>query len=350
MAAPPAISSPRARRLGRPSYPVLVAAGLGLGLLALLPRWRMEPLQLSLPLAPSLGAAYLELAATRRLGQPHGLGLQTLQREDPGEVLQDYLAGRAPVVPLSGEEVLWICDREPQRCPQLLLVLHASSGADAVVVRRELVDLQGLRGQAVGVRPQDGSHWLLERALASAGLSLADVQLVPVPLSQMPRALGQRRLGGAVLSTPFREQTQRLGDSRGLFDSTAVPATLFELLVVDPAYALQNPRELQALLLTWHDARRWAAAHPAEATPILAWASRLSPTGFQRASAGVTSYGLGQQRWMLAAEGPVAINLAAQQRLAQRRGQLRGTAMLPQPRPDLVEAARQLQLSRSLPK
>lgn len=344
------MSSPRVWRLGRPPWPILISAVLLLGLLALLRRCWQEPLQLRLPLAPSVGAAYLELASTRRLGQRHGLGLQTLARDDPGQVLQDYLAGRAPVVPLSGVEVLWICDREPQRCPQLLLVLHASHGADAVVVRRELVDLQGLRGQAVGVRPQDGSHWLLQRALASAGLTLADVELVPLPLSQMPRALGQRRLGGAVLSTPFREQTQRLGDSLGLFDSSAVPATLFELLVVDPAYAARHPRELQALLLTWQDAHSWAASHPPEAAAILAWASRLSPTGFSRAASAVTGYGLGQQQQLLAAEGPVAINLAAQQRLARQQGELRSNGPLPRMRPDLVEAARRVQLSRSLPK
>jgi NitT/TauT family transport system substrate-binding protein len=100
-------------------------------------------------------------------------------------------------------------------------------GSSAVVVRKDLYDsgvrdLAGLRGRTIANTPPPNATGLaisLSRGLGAAGLSEADVNVVPLPFSDMPAALAGGSIDAAMATEPFVAVTTRNGTAVRLIGS-----------------------------------------------------------------------------------------------------------------------------------
>jgi NitT/TauT family transport system substrate-binding protein len=113
----------------------------------------------------------------------------------------------------------------------IALVFNISAGADVVLAKPGIGDLGQLRGRRVAVEPSALGPLVLSRALAEAGLTLDDVQVIDLAPDAQPQAWQADQIDAAVAYGPAVGQIEAL-DGQRLFDSRGMPDTIFDVLAV----------------------------------------------------------------------------------------------------------------------
>ncbi|HSR38863.1 MAG TPA: hypothetical protein VLL95_08110, partial [Phnomibacter sp.] len=106
---------------------------------------------ITVPISSWPGYEYLGLVASFGVDRRHGLTLDVVQYPDPQAIVHAYLRGDQPVAPLTTVEAVYLCERVPERCPVVVLVLDESRGADQLAVRNDVPSLKDLRGRTIAV-------------------------------------------------------------------------------------------------------------------------------------------------------------------------------------------------------
>lgn len=318
----------------------LVRAGLclvlaGLGASACSP-WRPE---LTLPVSNWPGYEYVYLAEQKGLAAGQGLTLRTAEFPDPQAIVHAYLRGELELAQLTTVEAVDICARAPDRCPVLVLVLDESRGGDQVAARPEIGSLAELRGRRVGVTPSTLGPYVLSRALDQADLSLEDVEVRNLPLDAMVQALAQGTVDAVAFFPPYSALAYRKGVARKLFDSSAIPGEIFDVLAVSPDFYAAHAETLKRLLRTWQAAHDLARAEPAMARALMARREGITPSEFAAAERGLVYWSLGEQEAMLAPGGQLERNLMAVQAVQKALKLVAPGSALPQVSQTPVQAA-----------
>jgi NitT/TauT family transport system substrate-binding protein len=295
--------------------------------------------QLTMPIAHWPGYEYFYLAREQGLARREGLDLRIAEFPDPQAIVHAYLRGELQMAQLTTVEAVDICSRAPDRCPVVVLVLNESRGGDQIAARAGISSVGQLRGRRVGLTLSTLGPYVLSRALDSAGLTLADVEVRNMPLDAMSDALAEGSVDAVAFFPPYSEVAYRRGRVQKLFDSRAIPGEIFDVLVVSPdTYAEQRPT-LVRLLRAWQAAHQLARTNPATALPVMARRQGLSTEEFRRAERGLVYFPLQAQEAMLAANGPLQRNLQAVQRVQEQLRLLKPGSALPQVSDALVQAA-----------
>ena len=153
----------------------------------------------------------------------------------------------------------------------VVAVADVSAGADALITRPHITGLAELRGKRIAVEVNGVSGIMLLKILELAGLAWSDVVLVDLPVSEHAGAWSRSEVDASVCYEPIAIKLEREGGVR-LFDSSDIPETIFDLLVVTRETAEGNPdavrdlvmahfRGLQHLVRSMHDAVYRVADH-----------------------------------------------------------------------------------------
>lgn len=112
-----------------------------------------------------------------------------------------------------------------------VLVLDQSAGADMVVARAGIDSLVALRGRRIAVERTGVGELMLVKTLERAGLTARQIELVPMPVVDQLAAWRSGRIDAAITYEPMATALQRESAQR-LFDSRALPDTIFDVLAV----------------------------------------------------------------------------------------------------------------------
>jgi NitT/TauT family transport system substrate-binding protein len=117
---------------------------------------------------------------------------------------------------------------------RIALILEESNGADALLAKEEVREIAELKRKRVGVEVRSSGHYLLHKALESGGLTLADVELIPLTARETPSALATGEVDALVVTEP---DGQRVGQEgvRRLFDSSRLEHPILRVLAVREA-------------------------------------------------------------------------------------------------------------------
>jgi len=269
--------------------------------------------EITLPVSNWPGYEYFYLAELNDLAASQGLRLRTAEFPDPQAIVHAFLRGELQLAQLTTVEAVDICSRAPDRCPVVVLVLDESRGGDQVAARPGIGSLAELRGHRVGLTLSTLGPYVLSRALEKAGLSLDDVDVRTMPLAAMGDALARGAVDAVAFFPPYSELAYRNGVARRLFDSSAIPGEIFDVLVVSPEFYAAHGDTLARLLRAWQAAHDLARAEPARARAQMARREGLTPAEFSAAEQGLVYWPLHQQEAMLAPGGTLERNLEAVQ-------------------------------------
>lgn len=159
-------------------------------------------------------------------------------------VARAFGSGAADVAVVTLEGALRM--RDAGQKLKVLMVLSQSAGADAVLTRHDIQRLQDLKGKRVGVERSAGSY-LLVNALESAGMTLAEVETVPMFQSEMEQALQGGQVEAVVVMEPWLTELSRKG-ARSLYDSSQLKIPIIYLLVASERACKASREELVSLL------------------------------------------------------------------------------------------------------
>lgn len=237
----------RETRLGYLTAVLLAALGSGL-LLAGVLELAGRP-QRPLHIGTNLWIGYEPLHLARASGDlPDNVTLLTAQSTPPvmEAVRQGVLDGAA----LTLDEVMRL---QAAGVPMaIVLVLDISHGADMVLARPDLAPATSLVGVRVGVEAGAVGAYMLNRFLARSHLSVRDVTLVELSAADHPKAFGHHHLDLLVTYEPWAARLRNAG-AVPLFDSTAIPGEIVDVLAIRQDRLRDHRASIGALIRSWYE-------------------------------------------------------------------------------------------------
>lgn len=326
-APPPA---PPSLRWGRWLLLPLLLILAGAGGSALWEQWR-QGRELVVSITSWPGNEYLYLAEQKQLGEPFGIELRIKQSSSLADQREAFVAGAVDVMATTLSEAIAVCQEAPARCPKLVLVIDESVGADQLIARADLPSTAALAGRRVGLERTVLAEYLLLRSLDGQPVTIDDLKLRYEGPVALVRLLREGELEALVTYPPYALQLRQDRRFRELFSSRSIPGEVVDVLAVAPEAARRRKPEIQALIRTWWAAQAHARRHRREAVGLMAQRQQISPQEFEQSELGLRYPDATQQRWLLAADGPVAgaIGRMADQLKAARR--IQPEAPLPRP-------------------
>lgn len=159
-------------------------------------------------------------------------------------VVRAFGSGAADVAVVTFDSVMRM--REAGQKLKVLKVLSQSAGGDAVLGRQETQRLQDLKGKRIGVERSAG-FYLLVNALESAGMTMAEIEAVPMFQSEMELALEGGLVEAVVVTEPWLTKLSNKG-TRNLYDSSQLKVPITYLLVASERACKSSREELETLL------------------------------------------------------------------------------------------------------
>jgi len=117
----------------------------------------------------------------------------------------------------------------------VVLVTDYSNGNDMVVARPGIASLAGLKGKKIGVEVGLVDHLLLLNGLKKAGLSEADVVLVPTPTNQAPQVLASGQVDAVAAWQPNSGAALKaVPGAKAVYTSADEPGLIYDTVAVSP--------------------------------------------------------------------------------------------------------------------
>ena len=167
--------------------------------------------------------------------------------------------------------------------PDLRTILTVSEGWYRIVARRSagIARLADLRGKRITTVPNTSAAYYLHKMLGTAGMTTADVTIVPItPLSGMPAALASRQVDAVTIWEPEIENAAAaIGSDAIEFQDRRVYRELFGLhttaaKLADPAKRREIVAFVRAVI---------QASERIRARPQIVWPLVAERTGFDAA-------------------------------------------------------------------
>jgi NitT/TauT family transport system substrate-binding protein len=138
---------------------------------------------------------------------------------------------------------------------KIVLLLDVSMTADAIIAAKDINTIADLKGKQVAFEEGTTSDILLKYALDKNGLSIADVQPVPMPASDAGGALIAGKVPVAVTYQPYLSAA--MAQNQGvhvIFPASNDPGLISDVLVVRDEVLKTKPGEVLAMVKSWGDA------------------------------------------------------------------------------------------------
>ena len=187
----------------------------------------------------------------KKWADKYGITIEVTQFNDYVESMNQYTAGAFDAVTLTNMDGLSI-PAAGGVDTTAVIVGDFSNGNDAVILK-DKGTLADLKGQPVNLVEYSVSHYLLARALESAGMSEKDVNVVNTSDPDMVGAFQTPDVTAMVTWNPMVAEILKLPDAHKVFDSTQIPGEIIDMMVANTAVLKDNPNFGKALAGIWYD-------------------------------------------------------------------------------------------------
>lgn len=181
----------------------------------------------------------------------YGIEIEVVQINDYIESINLYTAGAFDGVTVTNMDALTI-PAAGGVDTTALIVGDFSDGNDGLVLKGT-DRLEGVRGRNVHLVELSVSHYLLARALESAGMTERDIRVVNTSDADIVGAFGSRDVNAVVTWNPQLGEIRARDDAHVVFDSSQIPGEIMDLLVVNTAVLEANPKLGKALVGAWYE-------------------------------------------------------------------------------------------------
>ncbi len=276
-ATPPLLGRSRLRPAVVALASLLLAGVLGVSM----PGCAMSgPKPLRVGINPWPGYEFVYLAQEQGFFAARGVEVRLVEFTSLSDTRRAFEWGQIDVMGTTVVEVLQAADQST-RTPQIVRVVDYSSGADVILAKPGIDSVRELAGKRVGVELGSVAVYVLARALATAGLTLQDVTLLPMDSFTMEDRFRQHDVQAIVTYPPSSVALLRDGVGHVVFTTAGMPGDVLDVLSVDAALAQARPEQIHRFLAAFDDATAFAGTAPAEATRVMAAREGLAADEFR---------------------------------------------------------------------
>ena len=179
----------------------------------------------------------------------------------------------------------------------------ASLQADAILSTTVITSIADLKGKKVAYEEGTTSDLLLNYALAQNGMSIADIEAVPMPASDAGLALISGQVDAAVTYEPYiTEAVNGNQDFQVLYTAAERQGLISDVLVFPASFVEEQPEAAANLLKVWDEALAFYKSNPEEAKAIIATAVGSKPEDLTTAFDGVEFFTTSEYQQKLAGD------------------------------------------------
>jgi NitT/TauT family transport system substrate-binding protein len=194
---------------------------------------------------------------------------------------------------------------------KIVLVFDFSAGADVLLARPGIAQLDQLKGKNIGVEQTGVGALMLDAAMKQAGLARGDIHAISMTADQHLTAFKQGKVDALVTFEPIASQIIAAG-GLPLFDSRAIPGGIVDVLAISGKALAENPNTLRTLLTRYFSALNYLQQQPDDASRRMAPRLGLTPAAVQAGYARLILPDLAENRRLLSGE-PAPLEATARQ-------------------------------------
>jgi NitT/TauT family transport system substrate-binding protein len=176
---------------------------------------------------------------------------------------------------------------------KIVLLLDASTSADAIISAGQVSSVADLRGQQIAYEEGTTSDLLLNYALAGEGMTIADVQKVPMGAAEAGAALIAGQVPVAVTYEPYITEAKEQNPAvTSIFEAGAKEGLISDVLVVRSEVLEQRRGDVEKLVKAWGASLDYYNADPTDGRAIIARGVGEEPDALTTAFDGVHFFDL----------------------------------------------------------
>lgn len=214
----------------------------------------------------------------KKWADKYGITIEFKQFNDYVESINQYTAGGFDAVTLTNMDAVSI-PAAGGVDTTVVVVGTFSNGNDTVILKNK-DKLADIKGQTVNLVEFSVSHYTLARALESVGLTEKDVKVVNTSDADMASAYKTQDVTAVVTWKPIVSTILESPDANNVFDSSAIPGEIIDMMVANTEVVKANPNFAKALAGIWYDTMA-AMAEGTAAKEAMAKASGTDLKGYE---------------------------------------------------------------------
>lgn len=184
-------------------------------------------------------------------GKKFGITINLVQVNDYVESINQYTAGKLDGVAATTMDALTI-PAAGGRDTSVIIIGDYSNGNDGVVLKNGQ-SVRDLAGRTVNLVELSVSHYLLARALETAGMKLTDVRTSNTSDADMIAAFATPEVTAVAAWNPQLAQIRKTPGAVEVFDSSKIPNEILDTLTVSTEVLKANPALGKALAGIWYE-------------------------------------------------------------------------------------------------
>ncbi len=189
------------------------------------------------------------------------------------EVLRAFKNRTVEAAALTLDEIVLLAESDVP--VEIILVLDISEGADVIMARPELKNIQGLIGARVAVESTAVGAYTLSRALEVHNININQISLVNVENSSHKDAYINNTADAVVTYEPVRTQLLNAGAIE-VFSSKEIPGEIVDVLVVHKDISDSHEDELIDITQGWFKALKQMEDEPVDSFTFIASRMKVS--------------------------------------------------------------------------
>jgi NitT/TauT family transport system substrate-binding protein len=180
---------------------------------------------------------------------------------------------------------------------KIVALLDVSKTADAMISDGSVTDIKGLKGKQVAYEEGTTSDILLNYALSQNGMTIADIQKVPMPASDAGATLIAGKVPVAVTYEPYLTLAMQQNPKvKMIYSAGENPGLISDVFVVREEFLKEKPGQIVALLKAWDLALADYRKDTSGGRAIIAEAVGAKPEELATAFEGVVYYSLAENK------------------------------------------------------
>jgi NitT/TauT family transport system substrate-binding protein len=180
---------------------------------------------------------------------------------------------------------------------KIVALLDVSKTADAMISDGSVTDIKGLKGKQVAYEEGTTSDILLNYALSQNGMTVADIERVPMPASDAGAALIGGKVPVAVTYEPYLTLAMQQNKAvKMIYSAGENPGLISDVFVVREEFLKEKPGQVVALLKAWDAALADYRKDTIGGRAIISEAVGAKPEELATAFEGVVYYSMAENK------------------------------------------------------
>jgi NitT/TauT family transport system substrate-binding protein len=212
----------------------------------------------------------------KKWADKYGVDIKLVQINDYAESLNQFTAGKLDGVTATNMDALTV-PAAGGKDTTVLMLGDYSNGNDGVILKGAN-SLADIKGRPVNLVQFSVSHYLLARALETAGLKSSDVKVVNTSDADIVAAFSAPETKALVTWNPQLSEVAKQSGAKLVFDSSKIPGEILDGLMVSSDALKANPNLGKALTGIWYETLALATAQTPEGKAAREAMAKLSGT------------------------------------------------------------------------